>query len=167
MGKTNVTGLNDTAFRCIYRLTSCVCSSTNGDTLADCILWQSFRQADAINVNCTIFFWFFGRHDRMTETQWLLCCISSPVHYLKEVVPWKLSGARSAFLYTHPTRETATTKPAPQDQTHHTAEGITTMSRASDSACQHKLTAQRPPHGGTDADFHVERLCSSRLQELR
>ena len=44
----------------------------------------------------------------------MLCCTSNQVHYLKEVVPWKLSGARSAFKYTHPTRETVTTKPAPR-----------------------------------------------------
>jgi len=45
----------------------------------------------------------------------MLCCTSKQVHCLKEVVPWKLSGTSSAFIYTHPTRETATTKPAPQD----------------------------------------------------
>ena len=27
----------------------------------------------------------------------MLCCTSNQVHYLEEVVPWKLSGARSAF----------------------------------------------------------------------
>jgi len=42
----------------------------------------------------------------MTDMQWLLCCTSNiQVHYLKEVVPWKLSGSSPAFLYTHPTQE--------------------------------------------------------------
>jgi len=101
----------------------------------------------------------------MTDTQWLLCCTSSQVHYLKEVVPWKLSSARSTFLYIHPTREdqrppSPTPGPDPPYPSRYD-----TMSPASDSTCQREETAQRPPRGGTDADFHVERLCPSRLQE--
>ena len=73
----------------------------------------------------------------------------------KEVVPWKLSGARSAFLYTHPTRETVTTKPAPQDQTHHTPEGMTPMSPTSYSASQHKLTRHLASCGQGDLTFFL------------
>jgi len=34
--------------------------------------------------------------------------------------PLKVIWCQISFLYTHPTWETATTKPAPEDQTHHT-----------------------------------------------
>ena len=79
-------------------------------------LIHAFLVSVGLKVHC-VFEWAFCQPtvcQRNDRCEIVLCCTSNQVHYLKEVVPWKLSGARSAFKYTHPTQETVTTKPAPR-----------------------------------------------------
>ena len=92
----------------------------------------------------------------------IVAVLSLPQRGCPLKVTW-CQSARPASLSTQPTRENQRSPiPSPRTGPPHPRRFDLKLP-TSDSAHQHKLTAQRPPHGGVDVDFRVERLCLSRL----